>query len=66
MRVFENPSTSQVCKHTYEKQAILELIDGGTVFGGRGGPKQVQCPQVGCDKASRSTTHTNIRRLTII
>lgn len=53
MRVFEQPCTSKVCKHTYEKQAILELIDGGTVFGGRGGPKQVQCPQVGCDKVSK-------------
>jgi len=66
MRVFENPCTSKVCRHTYEKQAILELIDGGTVFGGRGGPKQVQCPQVGCFKASRKSFQLNPRQLTNI
>jgi len=66
MRVFEQPYTSSVCKHTYEKEAILELIDGGTVFGGRGGPKQVQCPQVGCDKVSNRGYCINICELMVL
>lgn len=57
LKLFEEPYSNNVCKHTFEKAAILEMMQGATVFyeGGRGrnrgeGVKKLKCPVPGCDK----------------
>lgn len=64
LQVFKEPYSNDICNHTFEKEAILNyLAENGTVFapssqrprGPRGaplGPKQVKCPQVGCEAVS--------------
>lgn len=52
LREFEEPVTSNKCKHSYERFAIISLIDAQPRPGGtRGrtqGPKSVACPVSGC------------------
>jgi len=51
---FKEPITSDKCKHTFEKNAILEMIrSSNTRVGGgagRGGAKAIVCPRTGCDQ----------------
>ena len=59
LRIFEEPFTSNKCKHTFEKKAILEYIqNSGTHFANPGQPrrgaKQAKCLQTGCDVVSRN------------
>ncbi|TVY88091.1 E3 SUMO-protein ligase [Lachnellula willkommii] len=54
MGIFVEPFTSNKCKHTFEKEAILNYIEtNGTQFATPGQPgrgtKQVKCPTSGCD-----------------
>ncbi|KAF9697987.1 hypothetical protein EKO04_004487 [Ascochyta lentis] len=47
---FKEPYTSSKCPHTFEKNAILDMIrHSGSNFG-RGGTKSVACPIPGCDQ----------------
>ncbi|KAJ4322327.1 hypothetical protein N0V94_002436 [Neodidymelliopsis sp. IMI 364377] len=47
---FKDPYTSNKCPHTFEKNAILDMIrHSGSNFG-RGGTKSVACPIPGCDQ----------------
>jgi len=52
LQTFEVPYSSKACKHTFEKSAIVEMIDTtGTIFqdpksGKR--EKQLACPTTGC------------------
>lgn len=53
---FREPYTSTKCPHTFEKNAILDMIRGSVNrIGGRGGPgakmeKAVECPVNGCSQ----------------
>jgi hypothetical protein len=50
---FKEPYTSNKCPHTFEKNAILQMIrTSGSRFG-PGGSKSVACPIPGCDQVSR-------------
>jgi hypothetical protein len=63
LQTFKEPYSNRVCKHTFEKSAILEFhrqnavvfVDPSQEEGhrrGRGapkGPKQLKCPERGCD-----------------
>jgi hypothetical protein len=54
---YKEPYTSTKCPHTFEKNAILEMIRTSNNFVGVGGPggrgvKGVSCPVTGCDKVS--------------
>lgn len=70
LKEFGEPVTSRKCPHTFEKEAILELVRGSstTVGGGRarggrgGGERAVRCPVSGCTEVrptacSRSHPH---------
>jgi hypothetical protein len=52
LQMFDEPYSSTACKHTFEKAAIIEMIDiGGTIFHDpRSGKreKQLECPTTGC------------------
>lgn len=55
---FKEPYTSLKCKHTFEKETILEYHRStGTMFAQPGQPgrgtKIAKCPQPGCDSVSR-------------
>lgn len=64
LRTFKEPYSNRVCKHTFEKSAILEFHKNNAVSfvdpsqaGRRGrnvpqGPKQLKCPAQGCDAVS--------------
>lgn len=60
LRVFKEPFVNEKCSHVFEREAIVEYIqNNGTVFaqssqrrGPRGGDKQINCPQTGCDNVS--------------
>lgn len=55
LRYFEEPYSTNICPHTFEKTAIIEYYQSnGVVFGGDG-VKRFKCPQSGCDKVSCST-----------
>ena len=48
---FKEPFTSTKCPHTFEKNAILEMIRRSTMRvggGARGGDRAVECPVTGC------------------
>ncbi|KAF1359243.1 hypothetical protein EJ07DRAFT_43050, partial [Lizonia empirigonia] len=47
---FKDPYTSNKCPHTFEKNAILDMIRRSNSNYGRGGAKSVACPIVGCDQ----------------
>jgi len=65
LQMFKEPYSNNVCKHTFEKSAILDYHRENAVAfmppsqRGRGqrqhaqGPKQVKCPQTGCDAVGR-------------
>ncbi|KAF1912108.1 zinc-finger of the MIZ type in Nse subunit-domain-containing protein [Ampelomyces quisqualis] len=51
----KEPYTSTKCQHTFERNAIMEMIRTSTNMVGGGGPRgggtrAVTCPQTGCDK----------------
>ncbi|KAF2181059.1 hypothetical protein K469DRAFT_713930 [Zopfia rhizophila CBS 207.26] len=55
LQKFKEPYTSNKCPHSYEKEAILQMIRGsGARIGGTGirghGERAVQCPVGGCDQ----------------
>jgi hypothetical protein len=55
---FKEPYTSTKCPHTFEKNAIVEMIRTSKHAIGAGGPrgagvKAVNCPVAGCDQVSR-------------
>jgi hypothetical protein len=50
---FKEPYTSNKCPHTFEKNAILDMIRRSKSNFGRGGAKSVACPIPGCDQVSR-------------
>lgn len=50
LQQFSEPYSSDICTHTFEKSAIIEYINSGTVYAG--GEKQKGCPVFGCDKVS--------------
>ena len=66
LQTFKEPYSNRVCKHTFEKSAILEFHDQNAVAfvdptqGGRRGrgagttqgPKQLRCPERGCEAVS--------------
>ncbi|KAJ4358800.1 hypothetical protein N0V95_002722 [Ascochyta clinopodiicola] len=47
---FKEPYTSNKCPHTFEKNAILDMIRRSNSNFGRGGAKSVACPIPGCDQ----------------
>lgn len=58
LQEFRDPLTSRLCPHSFEKEAILSMIDNptNTMFvggssrrGARDGSRAVQCPVPGCD-----------------
>tara|TARA_R110002003_G_scaffold62_9_gene5624 strand:- start:3802 stop:4707 length:906 start_codon:yes stop_codon:yes gene_type:complete len=56
---YKEPYTSVKCPHTFEKNAILEMIRTSPNFVGTGGPggrgiKGVSCPVTGCSQVSLS------------
>jgi hypothetical protein len=57
---FKEPITSVTCKHTFEKNAILEMIrNSNTKVGGgagRGGTRAIVCPRTGCDQVCSLAT----------
>jgi hypothetical protein len=69
LRTFKEPYSNNKCKHTFEKQAIIEFHnENATQFmdfsqrRGRGvptGPKMLKCPERGCD-AVRLTSSRSI------
>jgi len=64
LQTFKEPYSNRVCKHTFEKSAILQFHHENAVSftdpsqGGRrgrgfpAGPKQLKCPERGCDAVS--------------
>jgi hypothetical protein len=56
LRLFEVPLSNNICPHTFEKSAFLELFEtGATSFRPRGRnavpePRKLRCPVGGCDK----------------
>lgn len=67
LRTFEQPYSNHICKHTFEKSAIIQLhLETATAYvdptqgrRGRGaphGPKQMKCPSAACD-AVCETSH---------
>jgi CheY-like chemotaxis protein len=67
LRTFKEPYSNKKCKHTFEKSAILQFHRENAVSfvdpsqGGRrgrgvpAGPKQLKCPERGCDAVSYPT-----------
>jgi E3 SUMO-protein ligase NSE2 len=67
LQTFKEPYSNRICKHTFEKSAILQFHrENGVAFAdpshggrrGRGvpaGPKQLRCPERGCDAVSQKT-----------
>jgi hypothetical protein len=54
---YKEPYTSTKCPHTFERNAIMEMIRASSNLVGSGGPggrgmKAVSCPVTGCDKVS--------------
>lgn len=47
---FVVPYTSNKCPHTFEKNAILDMIRTSATQYGRGGARSVACPIPGCDQ----------------
>lgn len=48
---FKDPVTSTKCPHSFEKGAILQMIQQSSArIGSRGTEKAVQCPVAGCDQ----------------
>ena len=47
---FKEPYTSNKCPHTFEKNAILDMIRRSGSNFGRGGARSVACPIPGCDQ----------------
>lgn len=62
LQMFVEPYSNTVCKHTFEKAAIIAYHhDNAVAFAQPGqrrghrapeGPKQVKCPQLGCEAVS--------------
>ncbi|KAH8601165.1 zinc-finger of the MIZ type in Nse subunit-domain-containing protein [Bisporella sp. PMI_857] len=48
LQVFKEPYTSKICRHTFEKQAIMDMIKASDKFIWQ--MKFVECPYVGCGK----------------
>jgi hypothetical protein len=69
---YKEPYTSTKCPHTFEKNAILEMIRTSNNFVGVGGPggrgmKGVSCPVTGCDKVSSPRLRCALRlRLVVL
>jgi hypothetical protein len=56
LRPFEEPYSNHKCKHTFEKSAILDYLQGG-----RG---NMQCPQTGCSEVrNNAVNHDHMRLL---
>lgn len=55
LQLLKEPFTSAVCKHSFEKNEIIAMINGSTQFDGI---RQLECPQVGCNKVSHTETTT--------
>lgn len=51
---FKEPWSSTKCPHTFEKNAILEMIRSGSRFGS-GTSRSVECPVTGCSHVSVQT-----------
>jgi hypothetical protein len=64
LQTFVIPYSNHICKHTFEKEAILDMHKRSAVayldpkYGGRKprgvaeGPRQLECPSLGCDAVS--------------
>ncbi len=56
LQYFEEPYSTDICPHTFEKSAIIEFGRvGATSFVGQNGQRgepRFKCPQTGCDKVS--------------
>lgn len=80
LQTFKEPYSNRVCKHTFEKSAILQFHRENAVSfvdpsqGGRrgrgvpAGPKQLKCPERGCDAVSQKLhvkchPHSNIHQM---
>lgn len=54
LQEFRDPVTSAKCPHSFEREAILEMVRASVVRvgqqGGRAGERGVQCPVTGCDE----------------
>lgn len=52
LQLFKAPYSNHKCRHTFEKDAFLEMFqNGSTVYGARGarsGTAMMECPQAGC------------------
>jgi hypothetical protein len=55
---FKEPYSSNKCPHTFEKNAILDMIRKGPHR--VDGQKAVECPVNGCDKVSAATYHSDL------
>jgi hypothetical protein len=54
---FKEPYTSTKCPHTFERNAIVDMIRTSPITAGTGGPRgggmrSVRCPVTGCDQVS--------------
>jgi E3 SUMO-protein ligase NSE2 len=70
LKEFEDPVTSTKCPHSFERTAIMELINSSTARAGgsnrrgaRDGRKVVHCPSRGCDKVGSCTHFASILSL---
>jgi hypothetical protein len=54
---FKEPYSSTKCPHTFEKNAILDMVRQGRHR--VDGQRAVECPNTGCDKVSASERHSN-------
>lgn len=62
LQMFVEPYSNNICPHSYEKATIIEYLhENGVAFAPQNqrrgqrtaqGPKQVQCPTVGCEAVS--------------
>lgn len=53
---FKEPYTSNKCPHTFERNAILDMIRRSGSNFGRGGARSVACPIPGCDQVHAPLT----------
>lgn len=66
---FEDPVTSTKCPHSFERNAIMGMIDGSAVRvggsnrrGANDGKKAVKCPASGCEQVlTKDDLHTDAR-----
>lgn len=67
LKMFREPYSNNVCKHTFEKNEIIQYHEKNAVaFAERGGrsARKVKCPATSCDKVSPRRLDINFYLLT--